>query len=254
MSSDGSIHRPLKVLQKIRENPKTVSLVLDGSLACTPGQFAMIWLPGTDEKPFSVAGDDPLMFTVSRVGPFSEALHDLCPGDTLWVRGPFGRGFTLEPGKSLLVGGGYGAAPLSFLAATLSAADTPSQIEAALGARTAQDLLFVDRFAALGVPVHTATEDGSEGATGRVTDVVAPLLASASFSRVQACGPEAMLDAVARLCDSAGVPGELSYEAYMRCGVGLCGACEHRGRLVCMDGPVFLTKGARHAGSPLLRV
>jgi dihydroorotate dehydrogenase electron transfer subunit len=56
---------------------------------------------------------------------------------------------------------------------------------------------------------------------------------------VCACGPEAMLAAVAALCRSARVPAELSHEAYMRCGIGLCGACEHDGRLVCLDGPVF---------------
>ncbi len=247
MGSDGSCHRPFRVRERIPENPRTVSLVLDGALGCSPGQFAMLWLPGIDEKPFSIAGIDPLMFTVSRVGPFSEALHAVRPGDTLWVRGPFGRGFTAEPGRTLLIGGGYGAAPLAFLARALAQADPQAHVEAALGARTAADLLFVDRFGALGVPVHAATEDGSAGTAGLVTDVIRPLLAAGGFARVRACGPEGMLEEVAGICESAGVPGELSFEAYMRCGVGLCGACEHRGRLVCMDGPVFTTKEARHA-------
>ena len=234
---DGSLHQAMRVVEKVQENPKTVSFVFDAALAAEPGQFAMLWLPGVDEKPFSLAGIDPLMFTISRVGPFSEALHALAPGDTVWVRGPFGRGFAPAPGRALLVGGGYGAAPLHFLARTLLAAGSAAEI--ALGARTAADLLFVDRFEKLPVPVHTSTEDGSRGTRGIVTEVVAPLLASGRFDRLCACGPEGMLDSLAALCLGAGVPGELSYEAYMRCGIGICGACEHATRLVCMDGPVF---------------
>ena len=197
----------------------------------------MLWLPGVDEKPFSIAGIAPLMFTISRVGPFSVALHDLAPGDMVWVRGPFGKGFTPALGRALLVGGGYGAAPLHFLARSILAAGAAA--ETALGARTAAELLYVDRFERLPVPVHAATEDGSRGTRGLVTEVVAPLLASGRFDRLCACGPEGMLDNLAALCLRAGVPGELSWEAYMRCGIGICGACEHATRLVCMDGPVF---------------
>jgi dihydroorotate dehydrogenase electron transfer subunit len=234
---DGSLHRAMRIVEKVQENPKTVSFVFDAALTAEPGQFAMLWLPGVDEKPFSIAGTDPLMFTISRVGPFSEALLALLPGDMIWVRGPFGRGFAPAPGRALLVGGGYGAAPLHFLARSLLAAGAAAEM--ALGARTAAELLFVDRFEKLPVPIHAATEDGSRGTRGRVTDVVAPLLASGRFDRLCACGPEGMLDSLAALCVKAGVPGELSWEAYMRCGIGICGSCEHAARLVCMDGPVF---------------
>jgi dihydroorotate dehydrogenase electron transfer subunit len=135
------------------------------------------------------------------------------------------------------VGGGYGAAPLAFLASVLQGRG--ASVEAAIGARSAADLLFEGRFSALGVPLHAATEDGTSGTRGRVTDVVAPLLDSGRFERLCACGPEGMLASLHALCASAGVPAELSYEAYMRCGVGLCGSCEHEGRLVCLDGPVL---------------
>jgi dihydroorotate dehydrogenase electron transfer subunit len=252
MGSVANLPRPFRIKEKIQENPKTISLVLDGSLECTPGQFAMLWMPGVDEKPFSISGADPLMFTVSRVGPFSEALHALCPGAALWVRGPFGTGFSLQAGVTLLVGGGYGAAPLAFLARALSEAQPAGRAEAALGARTSKDLLFVQRFRVLGVPVHAATEDGSQGSAGLVTDVVKQLLASGRFSRVQACGPEAMLEALAGLCRDMELSAELSFEAYMRCGIGLCGACEHAGRLVCMDGPVFSLE-TLNVGTTILR-
>ena len=249
----GSTHVAARIVSKTAENPKTVSFELDAKMAAAPGQFAMLWLPGMDEKPFSISGTDPLMFTISRVGPFSEALLQREVGDTLWVRGPFGNGFAVQPGRALLVGGGYGAAPLYYLARTLRAAGGPGraraaaaepgapsgEVEAALGARTAAELLFVGRFARLGVRVHAATEDGSAGVAGRVTAVVAPLLVSGRFDRLCACGPEGMLESLEGLCREARIPAELSYEAYMRCGVGICGTCEHGTRLVCMDGPVF---------------
>jgi dihydroorotate dehydrogenase electron transfer subunit len=233
----------LHIIDRIQENPKTITVVLDQALDARPGQFCMLWLPGVDEKPFSIAGPDPLMFTVSRVGPFSDAVHALSKGDTLWVRGPFGTGWSVAAGQALLAGGGYGAAPLYFLARKLREAG--ARVEAALGARTSADLLYMDRFGGLGLPVHAATEDGSAGAHGRVTEVVAPLLGSGRFDRLYACGPEAMLEALEAQCREAHVAGELSHEAYMRCGVGICGSCEHEARLVCMDGPVFTVPEGR---------
>jgi dihydroorotate dehydrogenase electron transfer subunit len=237
------------VVARIIENAKTVSLILDTSMPACPGQFAMLWLPGVDEKPFSISGAEPLQFTIARVGPFSELLHALRIGDRLWVRGPFGRGYSPGTGRTLLVGGGYGAAPLHFLGRTILAAGAGG-IEAALGARFSADLLFVERFQALGADVHVATEDGSAGTRGRVTDVVGPLLESGRFARLSACGPEGMLESLAALCGASQVPAELSYEAYMRCGIGMCGSCEHGGRLVCMDGPVFTAPDPPNTAAP----
>ena len=234
---DSSLPRPARVAEKNVENAKTVSLVLDAAMSAAPGQFAMLWIPGMDEKPFSISGAHPLQFTISRVGPFSDVLHARKVGDTIWVRGPFGKGYSISSGRALLVGGGYGAAPLHFLARAILAAGG-TVIEAAVGARSSAELLFVERFQALGAEVHVATEDGSAGTRGRVTEVVAPLLASGRFDRLYACGPEGMLESLSALCRAARVPAELSYEAYMRCGIGLCGACEHGARLLCMDGPV----------------
>jgi len=231
----------MHVAERVRENGKTISLVLDGALPSAPGQFAMLWIPGLDEKPFSISGADPLMFTIARVGPFSEALHGLGRGSPLWVRGPFGQGFTTAARRVLLAGGGYGAAPLHFLASLLKGKG--AAVEVALGARTADDLLFGERFRRLGVPVHAATEDGTAGTRGLVTRVVESLLDTGRFDLLAACGPEGMLESLGALCARAGVAAELSYEAYMRCGVGLCGSCEHHARLVCMDGPVFVAGG-----------
>jgi dihydroorotate dehydrogenase electron transfer subunit len=247
---------PMRIVERVVENHRTVTLVLDASLDCVPGQFAMLWLPGVDEKPFSISADDPLAFTISQVGPFSEALHALGPGGMVWFRGPFGRGFGLASGcrEPVLVGGGYGAAPLAFLARrllALPARSRPARIRAVTGARSADDLLFAKRFAGLGCEVHAATEDGSSGRRGLATDAVRELLEAGGGNRegrgspgsrpdrLFACGPGGMLDALAAIARTAGIPAELSHEAYLRCGLGVCGSCAHGDRLVCLDGPVF---------------
>jgi dihydroorotate dehydrogenase electron transfer subunit len=87
--------------------------------------------------------------------------------------------------------------------------------------------------------LHIATEDGSVGHSGRVTDLLEPLLQSAQIDGLYACGPHGMLEALARLGHQYGVPQQLSWEAYMRCGIGICGACEHDGYVLCLDGPVL---------------
>jgi dihydroorotate dehydrogenase electron transfer subunit len=242
--------QPARIVERLVENHRTVTLVLDTPLDCLPGQFAMLWLPGLDEKPFSISADDPLAFTVSRVGPFSEALHALGPGGTVWFRGPFGRGFGLDTGcrEPVLAGGGYGAAPLAFLARRLLARPNrtrPVRIHAVLGAKNAADLLFTGRFAGLGCEVHPVTEDGTSGRRGLATDAVRELLRPDRADRENrpdrlfACGPGGMLDALAGMARAAGVPAQLSREAYLRCGIGVCGSCAHGDRLVCLDGPVF---------------
>jgi dihydroorotate dehydrogenase electron transfer subunit len=257
-----SLHRSALIVERSTENAKTITLRLGASLDCRPGQFAMLWLPGLDEKPFSISSSDPLCFTIARVGPFSEALQGLVAGDRLWYRGPFGTAYPVTPGPTgadpwvpaeagaLLVGGGYGAAPLHFLARRILECRPDARVEAVLGARTRADLLFADRFARIGVPVHAATEDGSVGHKGLATEAARSLLESGDFDGLYACGPQGMLESLASTCAGFGITAHLSYEAYMRCGIGLCGSCEHGGRLVCMDGPVFTLDPAVRDGIP----
>lgn len=226
-----------RIRQVIIENVHTKTFVLETSIEAMPGQFVMAWLPGFDEKPFSLANDDPVAITVARVGPFTTLLHELRAGDRLWFRGPFGRGFEINGRRLLLVGGGYGVAPLGFLARR--ALERGCHVAVAVGARTADDLLFIQRFRDLDVELHLTTEDGSIGQEGLVTDAVIPLLAADKVETLYACGPHEMLEALDALCREHGVPAQLSWEAYMRCGIGLCGSCEHDGLLLCVDGPVL---------------
>jgi dihydroorotate dehydrogenase electron transfer subunit len=107
-----------------------------------------------------------------------------------------------------------------------------------IGARTAADVIFIERFEVLGVNVVIATDDGSRGEPGVATDVAERLLDEASYGAIYACGPEPMLEAVEVLAWRRTLPAQLSYERVMRCGFGVCGSCAREGWTVCSDGPV----------------
>ena len=225
------------------ENARNKTLVLDGDLDAAPGQFVMAWLPGMPDKPFSLAHARPLSMTIAAVGPMSRALHRLAVGDFVWVRGPLGHGYRLtgQAGDHLLlIGGGYGVAPLRYLAET--ALGQGYRVSAIIGARSAADLLLADAFTALGVRLWLTTEDGSAGLKGLATAAIAPAI-SGEWGRpalICTCGPTGMLKAVAARGAAEDIPVQVSWEAPMRCGLGLCGSCEAgAGWLTCLDGPVF---------------
>jgi len=241
-------------IRHIRDDTRTIrTFVLDAEIPdAEPGQFVMLWLPGVDEKPMSIACPAPLTLTVARVGPFSTALHERKVGDRVGWRGPYGHGFSLRKDRpALLVSGGCGVAPLYFLATRAVEHHVPTIV--ALGARNALDLPYVEQFRALGVDLLLATDDGSLGCRGTVTDALLSILnldlelpirnPHSAFrnphSAIYACGPEPMLAAIHHLCHQYAIPGQLSLERYMKCGFGLCGQCALDGYLVCQDGPVF---------------
>jgi len=223
------------------ESSRVRTLVLDLHLQAEPGQFIMAWLPGLDEKPFSLVRAAPVTLTIAQVGPFSSAVHALDSGDHLWIRGPLGAFFQLPAalppaGALLLVGGGYGVAPLHFLGErALSAGWKVTMI---IGAKTAEDVIFAERFQEIGARVAISTDDGSLGQRGVATDTARRLLDQGVYQALYACGPEPMLQAVETLVKSRHLPAQLSYERTMRCGFGICGSCARGGWRVCKDGPV----------------
>ncbi len=237
-----SLPQRARILSIASENATACTFVTDQRMEADPGQFVMAWLPGVDEKPFSLVRADPVTLTIARVGPFTSAVHALEPGDSLWLRGPLGHPFRLPPSLPahpvpiLLVAGGYGAAPLYFLAERAIAANL--RVTVVSGAKTAGSVLFADRFRALGARVVVTTEDGSLGSQGLATDAIPALLDEAGWQCICACGPELMLEAVERLARDHNLPAQLSYERYMRCGFGVCGSCAQGGWLTCHDGPV----------------
>jgi dihydroorotate dehydrogenase electron transfer subunit len=209
-----------------------------------PGQFLMLWIPGNDEIPLSILyaeKDWTTLVAVKKVGEATQALHNMGAGEIIGVRGPFGNSFSLKRGKLLMVGGGTGVAPLSFLAKRLES--VAERLVIVLGARTKDELLFVDEMERTldkqGVRLVTTTEDGSCGITGLCTKPLERLLSKEEFDMIYACGPEPMMRKVFDLAEKHGIRFEASLERLMRCAMGLCGSCVIGRYRVCRDGPVF---------------
>ncbi len=239
-------------IKEIRQETENVRMyTFDGSLGAKPGQFLMCWLPGVDEKPFSVAFDDGAETKIAffAVGPMSEALAKCTVGDLVGLRGPFGTSYTWDAGDHIvLVAGGYGAAPMYFVAS--EAVKNGCTLEAIVGARSSEHLLYLKELESLKhCSLHVSTDDGSMGFKGYNTQVLDQLLEVAAdpkakdpeIDKVFACGPEMMLKSVLTVCDKFSVPCQLSLERYMKCGFGICGNCvvDPLGIRLCTDGPVM---------------
>ena len=218
------------------------TIYLRYSARAEPGQFVMVWIPGLDEKPFavSVLDEEVIGITVAAVGPFSNALSAMGPGERVGVRGPYGAPYRLDGRRIVMVGGGYGSASLALLVEHAVADDI--DVTFILGARTAGALVFRERLIGLlgEERLIVTTDDGSTGRQGMVTGPLTDLLANEQVDTVFACGPDRMLKAVADLCVANGVPGQISLERWMKCGFGLCGHCsvDPFGIRVCTEGPV----------------
>jgi NAD(P)H-flavin reductase len=219
-----------------------------------PGQFYMLaaaerWGAGADERPylprafsFLQADGGTLSFMFEDVGPGTARLGELQAGDELWLLGPLGIGFTAPEGgrRALLAGGGIGIPPLSAWARELGAQGIAAA--ALLGFR---DAAHAEGAALLtDAPVRVATDDGSVGRHGLVTDLLAAALDEDPAATVYACGPPRMLEAVRALCAAREVPAQLALEAGMACGFGACYGCVVPVReggyvRICVDGPVL---------------
>jgi dihydroorotate dehydrogenase electron transfer subunit len=237
-----------------------------------PGQFVMIKAGLSAEpplrRPFSILSVDTARGTfalfVKAVGQGSASLCAMAPGDAAQCLGPLGRPFTPPPPgtEPLLVAGGYGVAPFLFLGSELARAGGRARLF--YGGRTAADLPLLDRLGGPGLVVVPATEDGSLGARGRVTvPLEAHLDSGPGPSRLYACGPDAMLHAVARIAGARGLAAEVSLDPWMGCGIGTCLGCvvrvqgpdeeRWRYRCACTEGPVFAADRVVWAGEEVSR-
>ena len=235
--------KPVKIEKIVAESPKVKSFYLEptGTKIPQPGQFMMAWLPGWEEVPMSVSdvGPDNIRISVAKEGPTTAEFHKLKKDDTLFVRGPFGSHFLLDASSYLVVGGGYGAAPLIYAAKLIS--KFGGKITYVVGAKNASELLFLEEARKLKANIHTATEDGSAGHRGLVTELIEQLLGKEHFDSIITCGPERMMHEVVRQGVNRGIRVQASLERYMKCGFGICGSCvlDPLGLRVCVDGPVF---------------
>lgn len=232
-----SLPKATTIARVIKENDEVKTFIAQAKIKARPGQFILVWLPRVAEKPFAVVDDAPLTFTVAKVGNFTRVLHRLKKDDKVWFRGPFGKGVFKKKGRNhLLVGGGYGVAPLYFLAKRLLGRQNASVI---IGAKTKKELLFEKKFKDAGLKVLATTEDGSKGRKGLATVLLEEILSEKEIDCIYACGPEPMLEKVVEICQSFRKNYQVSLEAIIKCGFGVCGSCSRAGKLVCLDGPVF---------------
>lgn len=225
----------IKKVEKENDIVKTFTFGISMPSA-QPGQFVMCWLPGfEDEKPFSLAGSSPLKLSVGARGAFSKKFCGLKAGSKVWIRGPYGRGFELRGKRILLVGGGYGFAPLRYLA--LQAKKKGISSTAVCGARMKSLLMK-----SASCKTIFTTDDGSSGIKGNVLAGMEEAFKSGKFDMVYTCGPEKMMGAVARLAAKHGAKCQLLTERYMKCGIGICGHCCMGEKIVCWDGPMFYSE------------
>ncbi len=225
-----------------------------------PGQFVTVAVGGPDtsmlmRRPFSIyqvrergvyGGTVEFVFSVEGRG--TRWLAHMQPHEPIDIVGPLGKPFALprEPATCVLVGGGYGSAPLFPLADALR--ERGCRIDFVIGAATEERLFGALDAKRISATLSVTTDDGSVGLRGRVSDPLPEVLATTKADVVYACGPMPMLRAVSRIAEEAGIPCQIAVEEMMACGVGVCMTCvlpvvgdDGETRMVrsCVDGPVF---------------
>lgn len=253
---------PATIDHIVEETPtiKTFGLRPEEPIAFQAGQFVELTVPGLGEAPFtpssSPAITEEMEITIMRVGQVTDALHEMTVGDSLGVRGPYGRAYPIEEfhGREILiVGGGCGVGPLrALLFALFEDLDRFPQIIVRIGARTPHDLVFKDAASSRWnkgekVDVMVSVDESEAGWTGPV-GVVTTILDEADLKChpdrgvAVMCGPPTMMKFVCQtLLERGYAPGDiyLSLERNMSCGLGKCGHCRLGPYHVCYDGPVF---------------
>ncbi|VAV85420.1 Dihydroorotate dehydrogenase (NAD(+)), electron transfer subunit [hydrothermal vent metagenome] len=241
-----------------------ISLKWGAARKVRPGQFVMLRVTGSMDpllrRPFSVYNveGDTIELLYKVVGKGTTILSSLNPGDGVDLLGPLGKGFPipggmLGNGRLLMVAGGVGIAPFYHLGRSINPIRGLNCDNLLIyGARTKRDTVVVKSFKNIGVKSKVATEDGTRGTKGLVTDLLEREMHCGDI--VYACGPSPMLKAVAKLAEAKGIRCLVSLERAMACGIGVCLGCAiktvpHRpGRvikddrsyhMVCSDGPVF---------------
>lgn len=220
-----------------------------------PGQFVQIRVaePGCRDpllaRPISIFSLDRQQGTISFifkiVGRGTDWLAKRQAGSELTILGPLGKGFNIPEGASeiALLAGGVGMPPLFCLAEDLKAKQPGRKITLFYGGRTKNDLLELERWGQTGAVIKPTTEDGSYGWRGLVTDCFFETISQVKYDFLAACGPLPMLKAIQQIAGIQKIPGQVSLEAYMACGVGACLGCvcqTNSGfQRVCIDGPVF---------------
>lgn len=251
-----SAHQPVmenvSVISNVRVAERVGRIVFEAPRTAAdirPGQFVHLRIAeGTAfilRRPFSVfrAGGGKIEILYQVVGIGTQALAEVDAGDSMDIIGPLGHGWEIpaDTAHVLVVAGGLGVGPMGMLVEELAERGIATTL--AQGAPSADRLLARDVFEAACRRIEVATDDGSAGRKGFVTDLMDELLVSATPDVVYICGPEPMEHIAASKAAAAGVRCQVSLERLMACGVGACLSCvvsTKAGKLrACVDGPVF---------------
>ncbi len=257
MNDNPYIPLPGKLAEVIEETPtiKTLVIAPGEPVEFKAGQFVQLTLPGVGEAPFTPSSSplepDRLAITVLKTGTVTDRLHECQQGQTLGLRGPFGKGYPLEKLKGkevLIVGGGVGLAPLrALILALLADLKAIKRMSIKYGARCTEELLYRNEWKAwtknAKVDFTSTIDNPQEGWTGR-TGVVTTLLSGLDIDKSNCfafvCGPSVMLKFTTfSLIDEGLTPDQiyLSMNRRMSCGMGLCGRCNIGPYYLCKDGP-----------------
>ncbi len=243
--------KPVTLVDNLRVCEDICVLTFDRKIDIQAGEFIFLWVPGLGEKPFSALSDDPFSLAVIDVGVFTNALMDLKVGTEVYVRGPHGiAAAPPEDAKIMAVAGGTG------LAAVYQLARDFGNAEIFTGARTAERLYYLEECKKI-ADVHVATDDGSEGYKGFVTELLRNRLLEMSRAELDNlvfynCGPSPMVHAAAKVqrefCRDDQIFSAIDY--LTKCGVGICGACASPdGKRICVDGPFMQGSPERPAAN-----
>lgn len=261
---------PTKIKKIVPETPNITTFILDGMpINFEAGQFAELTVPGSGEAPFTPSSSPyakDLEFTIMKVGRVTTALFNLKEGETVGVRGPFGKPYPLEEfkGKEIfIVGGGVGFAPLRslFLALVHNIAEY-KKIYLRYGVRTPKDIVYkylIPEWQKIkNVNILITVDVGDEtwtGICGVVTTILDKIPVDVKISPTIVCGPPLMMKFTTQCLLEAGFKDEniyLSMEKNMSCGIGKCNHCRVGKFYVCKDGPVLTWKDVKDIEEPFL--
>jgi NAD(P)H-flavin reductase len=271
--ADNIVNLPYEaeIVERIQESPSIFTLRLrftdpavHGAYRFAPGQFNMLYLYGVGEVPISIVSDpeDDNLFdhTIRSVGRVTRALAALQSGDRLGVRGAFGRGWPIAQAEGrdvIIVTGGLGCAPVvSVINYVLRRREQFARLVIIQGVKHSADLIWRERYQQWSTlpdtQVYVAADQAGPGwpfREGQVTSLLGEAALDPRNSTVMMCGPQGMMQAVARDLLARGFAEQdlwLSMERNMQCGQGLCGHCQMGEKFVCKDGPVFSYDEIKH--------
>ncbi len=241
------VHPVKRIVQSAEGSVRTLLFDIEDLDKPEPGQFFMLWVPGSDQKPYSVSYYDgnEIGFSIMSGGKFSSTLFKLDSGDPVGLLGPLGMGFDLKNYQSyLLAGGGVGTAPLLFAAAEL--VRSGKAVNIITGGKTWSSLHWIDHLlkkikAGSNIGLFYCTEDGSHGEKGMITEHLQGIIDRVDPGCALLCGPEIFIKKAVSIFKQNSIPGQASIERMMKCGIGICGSCcvDDTGDRVCVEGPVF---------------